>query len=208
MKRRVRWLLVRHGEHKDGHLTDEGKRQVRESVCAHLHGVAPDRLFASELDRACETALAAGCELSGENAFAVGDVIRDPGFGFAFPERLLLSDFPYPEANRRVQEMEATGEKVSVYDIFTIYWPPSLMIGGMLYKTMFEWSEGLENPEQSGDKEEFTCLVGTHGTMVYATLDPRGTPGNVGYGEIMEYVFEVEKGDARLVRSKLLTSTL
>ena len=60
----------------------------------------------------------------------------------------------------------------------------------------------------SSGRNDTVCLVGTHGTMVYATLDPKGTPGNVGYGEIMEYVFEVENGDAKLVSSKLLTSTL
>lgn len=217
MKRTVRWLLVRHGAHKDGHLTEEGKRQVRESVSRHLTGVDPDYAFSSELERALETVTVTVGTLGTQKAPAER-VVMDPGFGFAFPERVLLPDFPYAEANRRVQAAEATGMKVSVYDIFTTYWPPALMIGGMLYATMRSWSAriALERAcaevsarRDRPEVDECVCLAGTHGSMVYATLNPKATSGNPGYGEIMEYVFEVdEDGDAKLVSSKLLTSAL
>ncbi|MEX0649420.1 MAG: phosphoglycerate mutase family protein [Candidatus Andersenbacteria bacterium] len=192
----VRFFVQRHGKH-DGNLTEEGIQQVQEAAKKHLSGVHFDCAFSSEVPRARQTAEQALIAIGQEQL--IKSIREEPGFGYAFAE-----DPRWPNENllKQIADAEKAGRIVTVEFILNeLRNPPCLKTAAGLLLTMHQRARWLAFTKQGPC---INVLVGSHGTNVLATLQPKVTPW-ARNADIMYYEFKVERpGASQLIHSQYL----
>ena len=195
----VDFFCQRHGKHREGNLTDEGRNQVAQGAERHLRGKSFQFACASEMIRGTETV---------EHALATinhgpRSVLTSQYWGFEYSQDSPWdARHPWPEVLKLVQARRANDE-VSSVQFMLEKWP----IGNTIRHTlMCHMTHEAQRMAAAAQNNVVNVPVGCHGSNGLSALDLK-QEGCLNFGDIVRYRWKVvDDGTPTLTESEYLPS--
>lgn len=198
----VRFILMRHPEHIQGVIGQEGEERIRRAVkeldFVHRFGCV-HYTFCTDVPRARRTAEVVLKVLGHQDP---QQICEDRNFGFGYLESETEAKHPWRAAEEKIKALQQQG-LVTVQDLIDGMWPPALTIRHVLRATMERRAEELNPPIG----QIVNVLVGNHGINVLATPTPTKTNGYPPFCSVAVYEYRLDDGQAHLKGFELLTPT-